>query len=76
MGFDKDSLKIKKLNKQIIPIKEPNLNLAIKTASKKNLRFSNNLEISEIYIICFGTDNHSFNIDNNNLFNFAINYQS
>lgn len=73
VGFDKDILKIKKLNKQIIPIKEPNLNLAIKTAKlNKNLKFSNNLEISEIYVICFGTENHTSNIDNKNLFNFAI----
>lgn len=71
VGIDSDIKKIKNLKKQRIPIKEPNLNVALMTASlNQNLRFTNKLEISEIYIVCFGTENNSFETDNKNLFNF------
>ena len=71
LGFDNDANKIKNLRKQLIPIKEPNLNVALKTASlNRNLRFVSKLESSEIYIVCFGTENNSSQTDNKNLFNF------
>lgn len=71
VAMDSDIKKIKNLKKQLIPIKEPNLNVALKTASlNRNLRFTNKLETSEIYIVCFGTENTSVQADNTNLFNF------
>ncbi len=71
LGVDNDINKIKNLKKQRILIKEPNLNVALKTATlNRNLRFASKLESSEIYIVCFGTENNSNQTNNKNLFYF------
>tara|TARA_B100001059_G_scaffold236761_2_gene290009 strand:- start:6501 stop:8216 length:1716 start_codon:yes stop_codon:yes gene_type:complete len=71
LGVDNDINKIKNLKKQRILIKEPNLNVALKTATlNRNLRFASKLESSEIYIVCFGTENNSNQTNNKKLFYF------